>query len=68
MMWSTLEPPQAGERLTRHDVKRLIEEHGGPEGLDLRQADLRQAHLIPGNAHTNLRRCGERIALDVVDE
>ena len=32
-------PPHAGERLTREDVLRLIEEHGGPEGLDLRGAD-----------------------------
>ena len=38
-------PPHAGERLTREDVERLIEEHGGPEGLDLRDADLRQANL-----------------------
>jgi hypothetical protein len=34
------EPPHAGERLTREDVLRLIEEHGGPEGLDLRKANL----------------------------
>lgn len=39
------EPPHDGERLTREDVLRLIEEHGGPEGLDLRGADLRQADL-----------------------
>ncbi len=38
-------PPHAGKRLTREDVLRLIEEHGGPEGLDLRRADLRQANL-----------------------
>jgi len=38
-------PPHAGKRLTRKDVVRLIEEHGGPEGLDLREADLRQASL-----------------------
>ena len=39
------EPPQAGKRLTREDVLRLIEEHGGPEGLDLREADLRGTDL-----------------------
>jgi hypothetical protein len=38
-------PPHAGKALTRDDVLRLIEEHGGPEGLDLRRADLRQANL-----------------------
>jgi len=47
-------PPHAGERLTRDDVLRLIEEHGGPEGLDLRWADLRDldlpgAHLTAAN-------------------
>jgi len=38
-------PPHAGEPLTREDVLRLIEEHGGPEGLDLREADLEKANL-----------------------
>ena len=42
-------PPHAGERLTREDVERLIEEHGGPEGLDLREADLLQADLLEAN-------------------
>jgi hypothetical protein len=42
-------PPHAGERLTPEDVLRLIEEHGGPEGLDLRQADLREAVLDVAN-------------------
>jgi hypothetical protein len=36
-------PPHAGERLTREDVLRLIEEHGGSEGLDLREANLQGA-------------------------
>ncbi|MDP2950295.1 MAG: pentapeptide repeat-containing protein [Chloroflexota bacterium] len=44
-------PPHAGERLTRDDVLRLIEEHGGPEDLDLRQADLRQADLRDLDLH-----------------
>lgn len=39
------EPPHAGKRLTREDVLRLIEEHGGPHGLDLRKANLRQCDL-----------------------
>jgi hypothetical protein len=38
-------PPHAGKPLTREDVLRLIEEHGGPEGLDLSYADLREADL-----------------------
>jgi len=38
-------PPHAGEWLTRDDVLRLIEENGGPEGLDLREADLPKADL-----------------------
>jgi uncharacterized protein YjbI with pentapeptide repeats len=45
------EPPHAGERLTRDDVLRLMEKHGGPEGLDLRQADLRQANLSGLDLH-----------------
>ena len=44
-------PPHAGERLTREDVLRLIEEHGGPEGLDLRQADLENADLSALDLH-----------------
>ena len=44
-------PPHAGERLTREDVLRLIEEHGGPEGLDLRWAKLRQANLTRLDLH-----------------
>jgi hypothetical protein len=44
-------PPHAGERLTREDVVRLIEEHGGPEGLDLRHADLREADLRELDLH-----------------
>jgi len=43
--------PHAGERLARKDVVRLIEEHGGPEGLDLRQADLHQADLSALDLH-----------------
>jgi hypothetical protein len=39
------QPPHAGERLTREDVERLIDDHGGPEGLDLQGADLRRADL-----------------------
>jgi hypothetical protein len=39
------EPPQAEKPLTREDVLRLIKEHGGPEGLDLRKVELRQADL-----------------------
>ncbi len=49
------EAPYAGKRLTRADVERLIAEHGGPEGLDLRgvilareplgEMDLRKAIL-----------------------
>ena len=42
-------PPHAGKRLTRADVLRLIEEHAGPEGLDLREADLHEAHLREAN-------------------
>jgi hypothetical protein len=37
--------PYTGKPLTREDVERLIEEHGGPEGLDLQKADLEQAEL-----------------------
>ena len=37
--------PHAGERLSRNDVLRLIEERGRPEGLDLRTADLSGADL-----------------------
>ena len=44
-------PPHAGERLTREDVLRLIEEHGGPEGLDLRRANLREANLAVLDLH-----------------
>jgi hypothetical protein len=39
------QPPHAGKRLTREDVIRLIEEHGGPEGLNLSGRDLREADL-----------------------
>jgi hypothetical protein len=42
-------PPHAGERLTREDVLRLIEEHGGPEDLDLSYADLPEADLWDAN-------------------
>ena len=45
------EPPQAEKPLTREDVLRLIDEHGGPKGLDLRQADLRQANLVALDLH-----------------
>jgi len=45
------EPPQAGKRLTRKDVLRLIEEHGGPDGLDLGEADLREAALLDLDLH-----------------
>jgi hypothetical protein len=38
-------PPHAGKRLTREDVERLIEEHGGPEDLELQGADLHEADL-----------------------
>jgi len=49
-------PPHAGERLTREDVLRLIEEHGGPEGLALRQANLEKADLSGLDLHeANLR-------------
>ena len=41
--------PHAGERLSREDVLRLIEEHGGPENLDLSYADLREADLWDAN-------------------
>jgi len=44
-------PPHAGERLTYDDVERLIDEHGGAEGLDLRQANLEKADL----SHLDLR-------------
>ncbi len=44
-------PPHAGERLTREDVLRLIEEHGGPVALDLREADLRGADLSGVDLH-----------------
>jgi hypothetical protein len=37
-------PPHAGERLTREDVERLIEEHGWT-AVDLRQTDLTEADL-----------------------
>jgi len=50
------EPPHAGERLTRDDVLHLIEQHGGPVGLDLRGADLRGADLSQLDLHgANLR-------------
>jgi hypothetical protein len=42
-------PPHAGEPLTREDVLRLIEEHGGPEGLDLRKAELEDIDLSQAN-------------------
>lgn len=58
-------PPEAERPLTREDVLRLIEEHGGPEGLDLsrknfttevdlsriglRGANLQAAHLFNVN-------------------
>jgi hypothetical protein len=45
------EPPHAGKRLTREDVLRLIKEHGGPEGLDLRQANLEKADLRDLDLH-----------------
>jgi len=44
-------PPHAGKRLTREDVERLIAEHGGPEGLDLRRADLRLVWLSERDLH-----------------
>jgi len=44
-------PPHAGERLARDDVLRLREEHGGPEGLDLREADLAKAELNELDLH-----------------
>jgi len=44
-------PPHAGERLTREDVLRLIEEHGGPEGLDLSERNLRKADLSGLDLH-----------------
>ncbi len=44
-------PPHAGKRLTRDDVLRLIEEHGGPEGLDLREANLEKANLSEVDLH-----------------
>ena len=50
-MDETEAPPHAGKRLTRADVLRLIEEHGGPEGLDLRRADLREADLSKLDLH-----------------
>jgi hypothetical protein len=44
-------PPHAGERLTREDVLRLIDEHGGPEGLDLRWANLEETPLRELDLH-----------------
>jgi len=44
-------PPHAGERLTREDVLRLIGEHGGPEGLDLSERNLREADLSGLDLH-----------------
>jgi hypothetical protein len=44
-------PPHAGKRLTREDVLRLIEEHGGPEGLDLRWKKLEKAFLLGLDLH-----------------
>lgn len=44
-------PPHAGERLTRDDALRLIEEHGGPAGLDLEQADLENVDLSELDLH-----------------
>jgi hypothetical protein len=45
------EPPHAGKPLTREDVVRLTEEHGGPEGLDLSQANLEKADLLGLDLH-----------------
>ncbi|HLF08302.1 MAG TPA: pentapeptide repeat-containing protein [Dehalococcoidia bacterium] len=45
------EAPHAGQRLTRADVERLIAEHGGPEGLDLRGADLQHSDLRKLDLH-----------------
>jgi len=54
---SEREPPHAGERLTRQDALRLIEEHGGPEDLDLREANLQEAVLTGMDLHgANLER------------
>jgi hypothetical protein len=44
-------PPHAGERLTREDVLRLIEEHGGPEGVDLSERELGEADLNALDLH-----------------
>jgi len=46
-----LKPLEEQKPLTRADVLRLIEEHGGPEGLDLREADLREADLSDLDLH-----------------
>jgi hypothetical protein len=43
------EPPEEQKPLTREDVLRLIEEHGGPRGLDLREANLQGARLSQAN-------------------
>jgi len=49
-------PPHAGERLTREDVLRLIEEHDSPAGLDLRRTNLQHADLSGLDLHeANLR-------------
>lgn len=45
------EPSDQEKPLTRHDVERLIEEHGGPEGLDLSGRHLRQAPLSRLDLH-----------------
>jgi uncharacterized protein YjbI with pentapeptide repeats len=45
------EHPQDEKPLTRDDVLRLIEEHGGPEGLGLRWANLREADLRDVDLH-----------------
>jgi len=44
-------PPEEQKPLTREDVLRLIEEHGGPEGLDLSQRNLREADLSEVDLH-----------------
>jgi hypothetical protein len=48
---SDQQPPQGEKPLTRDDVLRLIEQHGGPEGLDLSGADLRKADLRELDLH-----------------